>query len=155
MAHDFNEYIITKRYVLNRSVAIHTAIIESIFNTTSTIAIVGLSENANRPSNRVGNYLINNGFEVIPVNPNLESVLGQKCYPDLIQIPVQVDLVNIFRRSEYVKPVVEEAIRIGVKSVWMQDGVKNDEAAKLASDAGVLVIMDDCIYRQHKRKVQM
>lgn len=155
MAHDFNEYIITKRYVLNRSVAIHTTIIESIFNTTSTIAIVGLSENANRPSNRVGNYLINNGFEVIPVNPNLESVLGQKCYPDLIQIPVQVDLVNIFRRSEYVKPVVEEAIRIGVKSVWMQDGVKNDEAAKLASDAGVLVIMDDCIYRQHKRKVQM
>jgi len=140
---------------LNRSVAIHTTIIESIFNTTSTIAIVGLSENANRPSNRVGNYLINNGFEVIPVNPNLESVLGQKCYPDLIQIPVQVDLVNIFRRSEYVKPVVEEAIRIGVKSVWMQDGVKNDEAAKLASDAGVLVIMDDCIYRQHKRKVQM
>ncbi len=103
----------------------------------------------------MGNYLINNGFEVIPVNPNLESVLGQKCYPDLIQIPVQVDLVNIFRRSEYVKPVVEEAIRIGVKSVWMQDGVKNDEAAKLASDAGVLVIMDDCIYRQHKRKVQM
>lgn len=155
MAHDFNEYIITKRYVLNRSVAIHATIIESIFNTTSTIAIVGLSENANRPSNRVGNYLINNGFEVIPVNPNLESVLGQKCYPDLIQIPVQVDLVNIFRRSEYVKPVVEEAIRIGVKSVWMQDGVKNDEAAKLASDAGVLVIMDDCIYRQHKRKVQM
>ena len=140
---------------MNRSVAIHTTIIESIFNTTSTIAIVGLSENANRPSNRVGNYLINNGFEVIPVNPNLESVLGQKCYPDLIQIPVQVDLVNIFRRSEYVKPVVEEAIRIGVKSVWMQDGVKNDEAAKLASDAGVLVIMDDCIYRQHKRKVQM
>ena len=79
-------------------------------------------------------------------------MLGQKSYPDLLKIPDQIDMVNIFRRSELVKPVVEEAIKIGVISIWMQDGIEDSNAAKIATEAGIMLIMDDCIYRQHKLK---
>ena len=123
-----------------------------MFGSTNTIAIVGLSDDPTRPSYRIGSYLIDNGYKVIPVNPKINFVLGQKSYPDLLKIPDQIDLVNIFRRSELVKPVVEEAIKIGVKSIWMQDGIEDFNAAKIATKAGVMVIMDDCIYRQHKLK---
>ena len=123
-----------------------------MFGSTNTIAIVGLSDDPTRPSYRIGSYLIDNGYKVIPVNPKINFVLGQKSYPDLLKIPDQIDMVNIFRRSELVKPVVEEAIKIGVKSIWMQDGIEDFNAAKIATKAGVMVIMDDCIYRQHKLK---
>ena len=123
-----------------------------MFGSTNTIAIVGLSDDPTRPSYRIGSYLIDNGYKVIPVNPKINFVLGQKSYPDLLKIPDQIDLVNIFRRSELVKPIVEEAIKIGVKSIWMQDGIEDFNAAKIATKAGVMVIMDDCIYRQHKLK---
>ena len=130
----------------------YSIIIDKIFGSTNTIAIVGLSDDPTRPSYRIGSYLIDNGYKVIPVNPKINFVLGQKSYPDLLKIPDQIDLVNIFRRSELVKPVVEEAIKIGVKSIWMQDGIEDSNAAKIATEAGIMLIMDDCIYRQHKLK---
>lgn len=128
----------------------HMKTIDRIFDTTKTIAIVGLSDDSTRPSNRIGSYLIDNGYRVIPVNPNSNFVLGLKSYPDLLQIPDQIDLVNIFRRSEFVRPVIEDAIKIEVKSIWMQDGVEDINAAKMAMNADIKVVMDDCIYRQHK-----
>ena len=130
----------------------YSIIIDKIFGSTNTIAIVGLSDDPTRPSYRIGSYLIDNGYKVIPVNPKVNFVLGQKSYPDLLKIPDQIDMVNIFRRSELVKPVVEEAIKIGVKSIWMQDGIEDSNAAKIATEAGIMLIMDDCIYRQHKLK---
>ena len=128
-------------------------IIDRIFGTTKTIAVVGLSDDQTRPSNRIGAYLLDNGYKVIPVNPNSSFVFGLKSYPDLLQIPDQVDLVNIFRRSKFVKSVIEDAIKIGVKSIWMQDGVEDLNAAKMAMNADIMVVMDDCIYRQHKLRL--
>jgi len=131
----------------------YSKIIDRIFSTTKTIAIVGLSDDQTRPSNRIGSYLLDNGYKVIPVNPNSNFVFGLKSYPNLLQIPDQIDLVNIFRRSEFVKPVIEDAIKIGVKSIWMQDGVEDLNAAKMAMNADIMVVMDDCIYRQHKLRL--
>ena len=131
----------------------YSKIIDRIFSTTKTIAIVGLSDDLTRPSNRIGSYLLDNGYKVIPVNPNSNFVFGLKSYPNLLQIPDQIDLVNIFRRSEFVKPVIEDAIKIGVKSIWMQDGVEDLNAAKMAMNADIMVVMDDCIYRQHKLRL--
>jgi len=131
----------------------YSKIIDRIFSTTKTIAIVGLSDDQTRPSNRIGSYLLDNGYKVIPVNPNSNFVFGLKSYPNLLQIPDQIDLVNIFRRSEFVKPVIEDAIKIGVKGIWMQDGVEDLNAAKMAMNVGIMVVMDDCIYRQHKLRL--
>ena len=131
----------------------YSKIIDRIFSTTKTIAIVGLSDDQTRPSNRIGSYLLDNGYKVIPVNPNPNFVFGLKSYPNLLQIPDQIDLVNIFRRSEFVKPVIEDAIKIGVKGIWMQDGVEDLNAAKMAMNVGIMVVMDDCIYRQHKLRL--
>lgn len=114
-----------------------------------TIAVVGFSPKENRPSNQVGRYLMHAGFQVIPVNPGHEEICGLKCYPDLLSIPVPVDVVDIFRRSEDVLPVVQEAIIIQAKVVWMQQGIINDEAAALAEKAGLLVIMDRCLKVDH------
>ena len=131
----------------------YSKIIDRIFSTTKTIAIVGLSDDQTRPSNRIGSYLLDNGYKVIPVNPNSNFVFGLKSYPNLLQIPDQIDLVNIFRRSEFVKPVIEDAKKIGVKGIWMQDGVDDLNAAKMAMNVGFMVVMDDCIYRQHKLRL--
>ena len=131
----------------------YSKIIDRIFSTTKTIAIVGLSDDQTRPSNRIGSYLLDNGYKVIPVNPNSNFVFGLTSYPNLLQIPDQIDLVNIFRRSEFVKPVIEDAIKIGVKGIWMQDGVEDLNAAKMAMNVGIMVVMDDCIYRQHKLRL--
>ena len=125
-------------------------IIDRIFESTNTIAIVGLSDDPSRTSHRIGSYLLDNGYKVIPVNPNVDFVFGIKSYPDLLQIPDQIDLVNIFRRSEHVLPVVKDAIEIEVKSIWMQDGVQDKYAEKMAMKAGIMVVMNDCVYRQHK-----
>ena len=131
----------------------YSKIIDRIFSTTKTIAIVGLSDDQTRPSNRIGSYLLDNGYKVIPVNPNSNFVFGLKSYPNLLQIPDQIDLVNIFRRSEFVKSVIEDALKIEVKSIWMQDGVEDLNAAKMAMNADIMVVMDDCIYRQHKLRL--
>ncbi len=116
-----------------------------------TIAVVGLSSNPMRPSHGVAEYMQAHGYRIIPVNPNETEVLGEKAYPDLVSIPVKVDIVNIFRRSDRVDPFVDESIRIGAKAIWMQEGVVNEAAAARARAAGLLVVMDRCILKDHRR----
>jgi len=127
---------------------------EKILNTYRTVAVVGLSPKPDRPSNHVANYLKEQGYRIIPVNTYAGEILGETCYPDLSSIPEPVDVVDIFRRSEAVPPIVEEAIKIGAKAVWMQEGVINDEAAARAKEAGLLVVMDRCMLKEH-RKLQI
>lgn len=114
-----------------------------------TIAIVGFSPKESRASNQVGQYLIRSGFQVVPVNPGHDEICGLCCYPDLLSIPFPVDVVNIFRRSQEVVPVVLESIAIQAKVIWMQEGIVNQEAANLAEKAGLIVIMDRCIKVDH------
>ena len=128
--------------------------IPEILSTSRTIAVVGLSNRRLRASYGVSSYLKSAGYRIIPVNPNCDEVLGEKCYSRLEDVPVVVDIVDIFRRSEYVLEIVESAIRIGARCVWMQDGVVHEEAAARAREAGLFVVMDDCILRQHSALTQ-
>jgi len=123
--------------------------VKEVLRTARTIAVVGFSPKANRPSHLVGSYLIQKGFRVFPVNPGQSEICGVKCYPDLASIPEPVDVVNIFRRSEEVLPVVEEALAIRAKVIWMQEGIVNQEASVLAEKAGLIVIMDRCFKLDH------
>jgi len=122
-----------------------------ILNEYRTVAIVGLSPDPNRPSHRVASYLAGNGYKVIPVNPHAQEILGERSYPDLGSIPKRVEIVDIFRRSEEVMPIVDEAVKIGAKAVWMQEGVINEEAASKAREAGLLVVMNKCMFKEHQR----
>ena len=123
--------------------------IKEILAQTKTIAVVGLSPKENRPSNDVARYLQEVGYTIIPVNPGQSEVLGEKCYPSLLEVPGKIDVVNIFRRPEDVGPVVDQAIKIGAKVVWMQEGIVNEEAAANARAAGLIVIMDRCLKVDH------
>ena len=118
-------------------------LIDEQLNNSKTIAVVGLSGDPDRISFRVTRYMQEQGYRIIPVNPMVEEVLGEKSYPDLKSVPEPIDMVNIFRRSELVPPVVDQAIEVGVKYIWMQDGVINPESAAKAEAAGIPVIMDD------------
>ena len=122
-----------------------------ILNKYKSIAIVGLSDSTMRPSNQVAVYLINAGHKIFPVNPKHEKILGLTCYPDLKSIPVKIDIVDIFRRPEYVLPIVEQTIEIGAKAIWMQLSVINHEAALKAKSHGLKVVMDRCIKIEHRR----
>jgi predicted CoA-binding protein len=124
---------------------------KEIFEDSKIIAIVGLSANPERPSNRVGDYMKGNGYKIIPVNPTIESALDEKSYPDLGSVPEKVDVVDIFRKSEEVLPVVQEAVKIGATTVWLQEGVINKEAAEYARKAGLRVVMDKCLMKEHQR----
>ena len=115
------------------------------------VAIVGLSADWWRPSNFAAKYLLDHGFEVIPVNPKYPEILGQKCYPDLREIPEPVDVVDLFQRAERVPMFVDQAIEIGAKVVWMQLGVINNEAAQTAEAAGLEVVMDRCMKIEYAR----
>ncbi len=115
------------------------------------VAMVGLSDNWFRPSNFAAKYLLEKGFEVIPVNPRYEEILGQKCYADLADIPGPVDIVDLFQRAERVPPFVDQAIEIGAKVVWMQLGVEHEEAAQKARAAGLEVVMDRCMKIEYAR----
>ncbi len=123
--------------------------LKGILESSTRVAVVGLSPKPERPSNDVGRYLMHQGFEIIPVNPGQKQILGQVCYANLREIPGSVDVVDIFRRSEYVLPIVEDAIAIGAKYVWMQEGIVNREAAKLAEKHGIPVVMDFCMKVAH------
>ena len=123
--------------------------IKEILAQTKTIAVVGLSPKENRPSYLVAHYLMAAGYTIIPVNPGQSEILGQKCYASLLEIPQKVDVVDIFRRPEEVGPVVDQAVTIGAKVVWMQEGIVNQEAAAVARAAGLKVIMDRCLKVDH------
>ena len=115
-----------------------------------SIAIVGLSNKHHKPSYQIFKYLNRSGYNTIPVNPSYQFVENKKCYSDLESINNPVDTVNIFRRSEYVLPIIESAIKINAKAIWMQDGVINKEAFEAAKNEGLLVVMNDCILRRHQ-----
>ena len=122
-----------------------------ILRSAHTIAVVGLSSKRWRPSYGVAEYMKRSGYRIIPVNPRETEVLGEKCYPDLDSVPDPVDIVDIFRRPEFVPEIVEAAIRKGAKAVWMQEGVVHEEAAARAESAGLAVAMDHCILKDHRR----
>ena len=127
-------------------------VVDRILQRGKTVAVVGLSPDPARDSHRVARYLLEAGYRVIPINPMVEEVLGQKSYPDLKSVPEPVDTVDIFRRSEHVLPIVDEALEAGSKFIWMQDGVINEEAAEKARTAGIGVVMDNCMMREHRRR---
>jgi predicted CoA-binding protein len=125
--------------------------IKKILDECRTIAVVGLSSNPSRPSNSVSGYMKRQGYRIVPVNPNETDALGEKAYASLADVPDKIDLVDIFRRSEEAGAAVDEAIRIGAKAVWLQEGVVDRAAAARALDAGLLVVMDRCILKEHAR----
>jgi predicted CoA-binding protein len=125
--------------------------IPEILKSSRTIAVVGLSGSPMRPSNGVATYLQRAGYRIIPVNPNVAEVLGEKSYARLEEVPEKIDMVDIFRRSEYVPEIVESAIRVGAKVVWMQEGVVHETAAERARQAGLEVVMDRCTLKEHRK----
>src|SRR5271169_174210 len=128
--------------------------IPEILKSTHTIAVVGLSSNHMRPSNGVGEYLMRVGYRVIPVNPNEAEVLGEKSYARLEDVPEKIDMVDVFRRPEFVPDIVESAIRVGAKTVWLQEEVIHEAAAERARAAGLNVVMDRCILKEHRRMLR-
>ena len=125
--------------------------VKQILQTTRTIASVGLSSNPEKESYDIVSYLQSKGYRIIPVNPTAAEILGEKVYPDLTAIPDKIDVVQVFRRSEDVPPVVDQAIQIGAKVVWMQVGVINAAAAETAEAAGLTVVMNRCMHADHRR----
>lgn len=128
--------------------------IAELLRTSKTIAVVGLSNNRFRPAYGVSEYMQDAGYRIIPVNPGEAEVLGEKCYSTLRDVPEKIDIVDVFRRSEFVPELVDEAIAIGAKAIWMQEGVVHEQAAAKAREAGLFVVMDRCILRDHSRLIR-
>jgi predicted CoA-binding protein len=126
--------------------------ISKLLKKARTIAVVGLSDNAMRTSYSVSEYMQEQGYRIIPVNPTIRQSLGEKAYASLSDVAEKIDIVNVFRRSEFVPAVVEEAIRLKVPAIWMQEGVIHDESARKAREAGIFVVMDRCILKEHMRR---
>ena len=124
--------------------------IKKIFQ-MKTIAVVGMSPKPERPSHYVSMYMKEQGYDIIPVNPGHDVIAGMKSYPYLLDIPNTIDVVDVFRRSEYVLPIAKSAVTVGAKALWLQDGVINEDGAALAEKAGLLVVMDDCMLRRHRQ----
>lgn len=139
------------------------ALISEMLRTAKTIAVVGMSDKTWRASNRIGHYLAENGYRVIPVNPKLKQVLGMTCYPDLDaaekaareQTGEGIDLVDVFRASEHVPAIVDDVIRLGIPLLWLQDEVMHDEAVARARAAGVKCVQNDCIFREHAARPEL
>ena len=125
--------------------------IPDLLRKSRVIAVVGLSSKQFRPSYGVAEYMQREGYRIIPVNPHETEVLGEKSYAHLRDVPGHVDIVDIFRRSEFVQPIVEDAIRVGASAVWMQEGVVDEQSAEKARAAGLAVVMDRCILKEHSR----
>lgn len=126
-------------------------VMREILQEAKTIAIVGLSSNPARDSHQIGAYLQRHGYRIVPVNPNEREVLGETSYPTLTAIPFPVDIVDVFRRSDAVSPIAEEAVQIGAKALWLQLGVINQQGAEIGERGGLKVVMDRCIMVEHRR----
>jgi predicted CoA-binding protein len=126
--------------------------IAELLKRTKTVAVVGLSDNPLRPSHGVSAYMQSHGYHIIPVNPQIDSCLGEKTYASLLDIPEKIDIVNIFRRPEYVEEIVDQAIQLQVPAVWMQEEVIHEKAAEKARQAGIFVVMDRCILKEHRAR---
>jgi uncharacterized protein len=138
---------------LNGDRLMENELLKDILTHAKTIAVVGLSRSPGKESHAVARYLQGQGYRVIPVNPNAEELLGEKSYPDLLSIPEPVDIVNIFRPSSTIMPIALQAIEINSASLWMQVGIVHHEAARIATQAGMRVVMDRCIMVDHRRLV--
>ena len=125
-------------------------VISKIF-AMKTIAVVGMSPRPERPSHYVSQYMSENGYNIIPVNPGHSQILHRKSYPTILDIGEPIDIVNVFRRSEYVLPIIKDAIKINANAIWLQDGVISDEGEKLAKENDILFIMNDCLLRRHRQ----
>jgi uncharacterized protein len=126
--------------------------IRDLLQRSKTIAVVGLSDSPMRPSYGVSAYMQSQGYKIIPVNPTIAESLGEKSYPTLRSIPEKIDIVDIFRRPEYVEDIVDQAVELKIPAVWMQEGVINQKAAQKAEKAGIFVVMDLCILKEHKAR---
>src|SRR5690349_13156703 len=126
--------------------------IGAMLKSARTIAVVGLSDSPLRPSHGVSAYMQTQGYRIIPVNPTIHGALGEKAVSTLSEVKEKIDIVDIFRRSEFVPDVVEEAIKLGVPAIWMQEGVIHEQAAQKARNAGIFVVMDRCILKEHRRR---
>lgn len=126
--------------------------IRDLLSRAKTIAVVGLSDSPLRPSHGVSAYMQARGYKIIPVNPRISEALGEKSYPSLREVPEKIDIVNVFRRPEFVEEVVDQAIQLKIPAVWMQEEVINERAAEKARKAGMFVIMDRCILKEHKAR---
>ena len=126
--------------------------IADLLQRAKTIAVVGLSSNPLRPSHGVTAYMQSHGYRIIPVNPRIEESLGEKAYATLSDVPEKIDIVDIFRRSEFVEVIVDEAIRLKVPAIWMQEDVIHEKAAEKARQAGIFVVMDRCILKEHRAR---
>lgn len=115
------------------------------------IAVVGMSKNPDKAAHYVPKYLHDNGYNIIPVNPTATEILGKKCYPSLLDVPVEIDIVDVFRPSEQVKPVIEESVKIKSKVIWLQEGIHNPEAETIAQKSGIKVIFNRCMLAEHQR----
>ena len=127
-----------------------TAEVREILGISRVIAVIGMSDNPERASNRVAAYLMQHGYRIIPVNPGKASILGQKCWPSLSAVPERVDIVDIFRKPSAVPAIVDEAIKAGAKVVWMQEGIVHNAAAEKARAAGLRVVMNRCMMKEHQ-----
>ncbi len=128
--------------------------LKELLQKAHTIAVVGLSSSRFRASYGVSQYMQSAGYRIVPVNPNEQEVLGEKSYARLEDVPEKIDVVDVFRRSEFVPEIVDAAIRVGARAIWMQEGVVNEAAAQRARDAGLFVVMDACILREHRRLIR-
>ena len=128
--------------------------ITELLRRATTIAVVGLTDTPVRPSYGVSSYMQSQGYRIIPVNPNISESLGEKAYASLLDVPEKIDIVNIFRRPEAVPAIVGEAIQLRVPAIWMQEGVVHEQAAEKAREAGIFVVMDRCILKEHRRYVR-
>ena len=124
--------------------------VTELLKKAKSIAVVGLSDDPMRPSHGVAAYMQSHGYRIIPVNPQIESCLGEKAYASLLEVPEKIDVVNIFRRSEFVEEVVDQAIQLKVPAIWMQEDVIHEKAAEKARKAGMFVVMDRCILKEHR-----
>lgn len=128
--------------------------IADLLRRSKTIAVVGLSSNPMRPSHGVSAYMQSHGYRIIPVNPNIKECLGEKAYRSLLDVPEKIDIADIFRRSEFVEEVVDQAIQLKVPAIWMQEDVVHERAAEKARTAGIFVVMDRCILKEHRARLR-
>lgn len=132
----------------------HPDPIADLLRRSKTIAVVGLSSNPMRPSHGVSAYMQSHGYRIIPVNPKIKECLGEKAYPSLLDVPERVDIVDIFRRPEFVEEVVDQAIQLKLPAIWMQEDVIHEQAAEKARKAGIFVVMDRCILKEHRARLR-
>jgi len=130
----------------------HSDPITNLLKRSKTIAVVGLSNSPLRPSHGVAAYLQTQGYHIIPVNPHIRGALGEKSYPSLLDVPEKIDIADIFRRPEFVEEIVDQAIQLKVPAIWMQEQVINEKAAEKARQAGIFVVMDHCILKEHQAR---